>query len=216
MKIVDMTTKTSLEVSPEDLLVIEDTEDTKSITVSEFMEYVNKASERHFKVYMNELFDMMIDKLKEARFVVAEVKEYLMMAWIDEPGVVNIALLDMSDSHWLTSVEIGDVLVNGTPMFTMTVGINEIQHDSYTIEEYPTDGTGTNTALADATAGYLRVLFSTVTQNETATVTYKDFTMELRDADGHPLDFYNPDVKISTFELSKESFTNSVPFESAI
>lgn len=215
MKITDMTTKTSMEVGPDDLLAIEDAEDTKSIKVSELVDYFNKSSERYFKVYMNELFAMMVQKLNESRFIVAKVSEYIMMVWIDEPGVVNIALLDTSDSHWLTSIEIGDVLANKTVEFTMTVGINDIKHGSYTIEDYPTDGTGTIVVLEEATAGYLRVLFN-VGQNETATVTYKDISMVMLDADGNPLDFYNPAVEVSTFELTQESFTNSVPFESAI
>lgn len=216
IKVSEMQPKTAAEVSPDDLLLIEDEEDTKSIKVSEFLEYVNKASERHAKVYMNELFDQMIKKLSDAKFIVAQISEYLMRIWIDEPGIVNIALLDMSDSHWLTSSEIGDVIVNGTLLITMTVGINQIRNESYTIEEYPTDGTGESAMLADAAAGYIRAEFYNVSQNETATVTHEDIAMEMRDTAGNPLDFYDPAVKTSTFESSPEAFINTVPFESVI
>lgn len=216
IKISDMQSKTSEEVSPDDFLIIEDKEDTKSIKVSEFMKYVNKASKRHTKVYMNELFDQMIQKLSETKFVVAQVSHYLMQVWISEPGVANIALCDTSDSHWLTATEIGKVLVSGTPIITMTVGINTIRCNSYTVKKYPTDGTEENEVLAEALAGYIRASFDNVGQNETATVTYKDISMEMRDEEGHPIDLYDPAVKTFIFESSPELFINTVPFESAI
>ena len=40
MKIKDLTSKTSFEVNENDVLVIEDGEDTKQITVKEFREYL--------------------------------------------------------------------------------------------------------------------------------------------------------------------------------
>lgn len=76
MKIKDMKAKTSIEVTDNDLLVIEDSEETKSITVKEFKKMLNKSSdetmEKTAKKVMNEFLDKVKKSLDKLTFDIAE------------------------------------------------------------------------------------------------------------------------------------------------
>ena len=72
MKISDMQTKKSIEVNDNDLLVIEDNEDTKSITVSELKNYMTLSLIDNPKYLINMTIDNIIDALSKIKFVLPQ------------------------------------------------------------------------------------------------------------------------------------------------
>ena len=64
MKIKNLTTKTSLEIEDSDVLVIEDMEGTKQITMQEFKEYLlNNGITKSTKMLINQMMDNVITSL---------------------------------------------------------------------------------------------------------------------------------------------------------
>ena len=55
MKINNMTAKTSLEIEDSDILVIQDGEDTKQVSVGEFKEFLINSSETSTKKLINQV-----------------------------------------------------------------------------------------------------------------------------------------------------------------
>ena len=74
MKIQDMPSKESLEVQDTDLLVIEDIEDTKKITIKDLKEYLMKDEgiENKVKRYINNAIDNIVTALNESKLKIKE------------------------------------------------------------------------------------------------------------------------------------------------
>lgn len=107
MKIHDLTTKKALEVELTDLLVIEDAEKTKAITVAEFMECVGIHQDRPFKEMVNETLDKVIKSLEEAKYKFDYDQYFKLNIWIgSDSGNIQIAVLDTDTNKWLTRDEL--------------------------------------------------------------------------------------------------------------
>lgn len=73
MKITSLNQKTSIEVQENDLLIIEDEEDTKQITVGEFINAVNRLSqEKLIRMELNEMIDRICDCISSAKYIFPE------------------------------------------------------------------------------------------------------------------------------------------------
>ena len=73
MKIKDMTTKTSLEVEDTDLLVIEDGEDTKSITVGEFKKLLNLSSDANVQKTVKTIVNETLDNMRNLASTISNI-----------------------------------------------------------------------------------------------------------------------------------------------
>lgn len=107
MKIHDLTTKKALEVSLTDLLVIEDEEDTKAITVAEFMECVGIHTDRSAKELINDTLDNVIKALENAKYKFDYDKFFTLNIWIgSDSGNVQFSIFDTDTKKWLTRDEL--------------------------------------------------------------------------------------------------------------
>ena len=64
MKINDMTAKTSLEIQDTDILVIQDGEDTKQVSVADLRDFLNTTSDKNVKKLINQTIDNIIVSLQ--------------------------------------------------------------------------------------------------------------------------------------------------------
>lgn len=107
MKIHDLTTKKALEVEATDLLVIEDAEETKAITVAEFMECVKIHNDISFKQLVNQTLTRVIDALEEAKYTFSYDKFFTLNIWIGSySGNIQFTVLDNDTNKWLTRDEL--------------------------------------------------------------------------------------------------------------
>ena len=214
MKIKDMVSKTSLEVQDTDLLIIEDEEDTKSITVSALKELLNNDTTRIAKNVVNETIDNIIIALQNCKFAFMETKEYLINTWIGSTsGNVQIAVKNITDDKWLTVQDFIDMMQLdeetqvSTYDFTVEVKIADAWQTavSYTIKDYNTEHAGAdniNTVLSSSNAGFIKAHFDNLTQNEIAGITYDDIRLTFPD---------NAEYK-HIFNVDENSFANAVPY----
>ena len=218
MKIKDMVSKTSLEVQDTDLLVIEDEEDTKSITVSALKELLNNDTTRIAKNVVNETIDNIIIALQNCKFAFMETKEYLINTWIGSTsGNVQIAVKNITDDKWLTvqdfiaMMQLDKETQISTYNFTIEVKIADAWQTaiSYTIKDYNTEHAGAdniNAVLSSSNAGFIKAHFDNLTQNEIANITCDDVIIHQKDTE----DFRY------MFNHDKDSFTNSVPYVESV
>ena len=216
MKIKDMTTKTSLEVEDTDLLVIEDGEDTKSITVGEFKKLLNLSSDANVqktvKTIVNETLDNITASLQAAKYVMTELQVYTMYSWIDSTtGEIQIAFKDNGTDTWLTADDIVALKApsgeegTATYYFTIEAKIADAYQIavSYSVRDYNEAYPNADIAeLANNNAGFIQAQFSNLTQNEIAGVTYDDIKVS----------FPASEERQYIFSGNEEFFSNSIPY----
>ena len=214
MKIKDMVSTTSLEVQDTDLLVIEDEEDTKSITVGALKELLSNDTTRIAKNVVNETIDNIIIALQNCKFTFMKTKEYLINTWIGSTsGNVQIAVKNITDDKWLTvqdfiaMMQLDEETQVSTYDFTVEVKIADAWQTavSYTIKDYNTEHAGAdniNAILSSSNAGFIKAHFDNLTQNEIAGITYDDIRLTFPD---------NAEYK-HLFNVDENSFANAVPY----
>lgn len=214
MKISNMTAKTSLEVQDTDIIVIEDGEDTKHITVGDLKEYMlNTSIKKETKLLINETLDNIIKAIESVKYIVSESVEFMMATWIGSTsGNIQIALKDVTNDHWLTNEEIFNLLLpdeNGiaTKAFSIKVLVAEVFEDaeSYTILDFNTEHENAhevNAVLSDNNAGFIKAHFEGLTQNEIAGITYDDIAISLPETEEYRY----------LFTGDEASFANAVPY----
>ena len=216
MKIKDLTAKTSFEVEDDDVLVIEDGEDTKQISVKEFREYLlGSVVTKTTKVLINEMMDNVISSLQSAKYIISELITYKMNTTITNvDGDVYITLKSVSTNKWLTSDEIKALLVpNEDGLFTKRFIINALVADAYVKSTTYSihDASEIDEIVPEGNIGYIKAHFDGLTQNEIAGITYDDImittestevTIVLPIEDKHEYEFIgDPDL-----------FNNNVPY----
>ena len=110
MKIQDMPSKENLEVQDTDLLVIEDIEDTKKITIKDLKEYLMKDEgiENKVKRYINNAIDNIVTALNESKLKIKETITYLLdVDILDDSGDINFKIKNQETDTYLTKEEIG-------------------------------------------------------------------------------------------------------------
>ena len=107
MKINDMTAKTSLEIQDTDILVIQDGEDTKQVSVADLRDFLNTTSDKNVKKLINQTIDNIIVSLQSVKYTVSELRSFMINSWIGSTsGNIQIAIKDLDNNKWLTADEI--------------------------------------------------------------------------------------------------------------
>ena len=77
-----MTAKTSLEIQDTDILVIQDGEDTKQVSVADLRDFINITSEKNTKKLINQTIDNVIASLQATKYVISELRSFMINSWI--------------------------------------------------------------------------------------------------------------------------------------
>ena len=215
MKINDMTAKTSLEIQDTDILVIQDGEDTKQVSVADLRDFLNIASDKNTKKLINQTIDNVIASLQATKYIVSELRSFMINSWIGSTsGNIQIAIKDLDNNKWLTADEIvkltnpdeNGIAQNDFIIKVMIAGVYNTAV-SYTIMDFNTEHpSGTNTILEASDAGFIKAHFNGLMPNEIAGITYSDIKLEL------------PETKEYRylFNVDPDSFANAVPYTNSI
>ena len=202
MKINNMTAKTSLEIEDSDILVIQDGEDTKQVSVGEFKKFLMNSSETSTKKLINQTLDNVIASLTASKYDVSVLKTYTIGAWIGSTsGNVQIILKDNDTNKWLTEAELNDFVAKEEFNVYLMIKDLLVSATSFEVKDFVTEHpTGTNPVLEADNAGFIKAHFDNLTQNEIANITCDDIIIHQKDTE----DFRY------MFNHDKDSFTNSV------
>ena len=208
MKINNMTAKTSLEIEDSDILVIQDGEDTKQVSVGEFKEFLMNSSETSTKKLINQTLDNVIASLTASKYDVSVLKTYTIGAWIGSTsGNVQIILKDNDTNKWLTEAELNDFVAKEEFNVYLMIKDLLVSATSFVVKDFATEHpTGTNPVLEADNAGFIKAHFDNLTQNEIANITCDDIIIHQKDTE----DFRY------MFNHDKDSFTNSVPYVESV
>lgn len=221
MKISNLTAKTSLEIQETDILVIEDAEGTKQITVKEFREYLmNNGITKSTKMLINDMMDNVINSLKASKYVISELITHKMNVTINDvaSGDVYITLQNVGTEKWLTREEIESLLApNEEGFYTKNFVISVMVADAYVpCTSYSIhDANEMNDVTPEGNIGYICAHYEGLTQNEIAGITYDDIMITLEDTE---LTIVLPveDVHEYQFVGDPDMFNNNVPYTQSI
>ena len=189
MKISNLTAKTSLEIDENDVLVIEDKESTKQITVKEFKEYMmNSGITKSTKMLINEMMDNVISSLAASKYIISELLTYKMNTTIHdaESGNIYITLKSVETDKWLTAEDIRKLLVpNEEGLYTKNFVINVLVSDVYVKSSNYSihDANEESEVIPEGNIGYIKAHFDGLTQNEIAGITYDDIMITTEDTE---------------------------------
>ena len=208
MKINNMTAKTSLEIEDSDILVIQDGEDTKQVSVGEFKEFLINSSEISSKKLINQTLENVIASLTASKYDISVLKTYTIGAWIGSTsGNVQIILKDNDTNKWLTEAELNDFVAKEEFNVYLMIKDLLVSVTSFEVKDFVTKHpTGTNPVLEADNAGFIKAHFDNLTQNEIAHITCDDVIIHQKDTE----DFRY------MFNHDKDSFTNSVPYVESV
>ena len=208
MKINNMTAKTSLEIEDSDILVIQDGEDTKQVSVGEFKEFLINSSETNTKKLINQTLDNVIASLTASKYDVSVLKTYTIGAWIGSTsGNVQIILKDNDTNKWLTEAELNDFVAKEEFNVYLMIKDLLVSATSFVVKDFVTEHPiGTNPVLEADNAGFIKAHFDNLTQNEIANITCDDVIIHQKDTE----DFRY------MFNHDKDSFTNSVSYVESV
>ena len=208
MKINNMTAKTSLEIEDSDILVIQDGEDTKQVSVGEFKEFLINSSEISSKKLINQTLDNVIASLTASKYDISVLKTYTIGAWIGSTsGNVQIILKDNDTNKWLTEAELNDFVAKEEFNVYLMIKDLLVSATSFVVKDFVTEHPiGTNPVLEADNAGFIKAHFDNLTQNEIANITCDDVIIHQKDTE----DFRY------MFNHDKDSFTNSVPYVESV
>ena len=189
MKISNLTAKTSLEIDENDVLVIEDKESTKQITVKEFKEYMmNSGITKSTKMLINEMMDNVISSLAASKYIISELLTYKMNTTIHdaESGNIYITLKSVETDKWLTAEDIRKLLVpNEEGLYTKNFVINVLVSDVYVKSSNYSihDANEESEVIPEGNIGYIKAHFDGLSQNEIAGITYDDIMITTEDTE---------------------------------
>lgn len=188
MKIKNLTSKTYLEIEDTDVLVIEDNEGTKKISMQEFKEYLlNNGVTKSTKVLINQMMDNVINSLQASKYIITDLLTYQMSTTInDVDGNIYITLKSVETDKWLTANDIVNLLVPNeeqllTKNFVISVLIDDVyvKCSSYSIH----DASEIDEIVPEGNIGYIKAHFEGLTQNEVAGITYDDIVITVEDTE---------------------------------
>ena len=186
MKISNLTSKTSIEIQDTDVLVIEDAEDTKKITVSEFKEYLlNNGITKSTKMLINNMMDNVINSLKASKYAISELFTYKMSIVIHDEKTIHIQLKNMETNKWLSVNGIKNLLTDTNGESTKAITVNALvdgmytKSTNYSIHDYHE----IDKVVPEGVIGYIETSFSNLTKNEIANLTYNDIVLTVEDVE---------------------------------
>ena len=211
MKINDMIAKTALEIQDTDILVIQDGEDTKQVSVADLKEYLCESLSINTKKIINQTIDNIIASLQATKYVVSVLRTFMINSWIGSTsGNIQISIKDIDNDKWLTVDEI-IALTNpnedGEPQndFSIKVMVGDVlkNAESYTVKRFTAEHpSGTNQVLEDSDAGFIKAHFEGLTQNEIANIKFDNIKIELQETEEYRY----------IFTTDENSFANAVSY----
>ena len=211
MKINDMIAKTALEIQDTDILVIQDGEDTKQVSVADLKEYLCESLSINTKKIINQTIDNIIASLQATKYVVSVLRTFMINSWIGSTsGNIQMSIKDIDNDKWLTVDEI-IALTNpnedGEPQndFSIKVMVGDVlkNAESYTVKRFTAEHpSGTNQVLEDSDAGFIKAHFEGLTQNEIANIKFDNIKIELQETEEYRY----------IFTTDENSFANAVSY----
>lgn len=211
MKINDMIAKTALEIQDTDILVIQDGEDTKQVSVADLKEYLCESLNINTKKIINQTIDNIIASLQATKYVVSVLRTFMINSWIGSTsGNIQMSIKDIDNDKWLTVDEIIALTnpnENGEPQndFSIKVMVGDVlkNAESYTIKRFTAEHpSGTNQVLEDSDAGFIKAHFEGLTQNEIANIKFDNIKIELQETEEYRY----------IFTTDENSFANAVSY----
>ncbi len=225
VKLTSLKTKTAIEVTDDDLLLIEDKEDTKTITVDQFKIVMNSYTEARVKALFNECLDNVSKALEKAKFVIPITRKFATNIWIgSDSGNIQITIRDLKTGKWFTREELVNLLLdedgNIANDFSVKVFADGIYNtaQSYQLLNFVDYHTrGDNEWLFDDNAGFIKASFKDLTHNGIAAITYEDVEVNIKNRTFVPED---EEEKLQEYEFifinTPGSFANGIRYESVI
>jgi len=221
VKINNMTTKTSLEIQDTDILVIQDGEDTKQVSVGDFKEYLlTQGVSKNTKMLINNMLDNVINSLKSSKYIISELITYKMNTVVSdaEPGDIYITLKSEANDKWLTAQDIVNLLVPNsdgelTKRFVIKVLVNDLYVEcvSYDI----LDANEISDVIPESNIGYIKAHFEGLTQNEISGISYDDILITTEDTE-YTVVLPIEDIHDYQFIGDPDLFNNNVPYVQSI
>ena len=206
-----MIAKTALEIQDTDILVIQDGEDTKQVSVADLKEYLCESLSINTKKIINQTIDNIIASLQATKYVVSVLRTFMINSWIGSTsGNIQISIKDIDNDKWLTVDEI-IALTNpnedGEPQndFSIKVMVGDVlkNAESYTVKRFTAEHpSGTNQVLEDSDAGFIKAHFEGLTQNEIANIKFDNIKIELQETEEYRY----------IFTTDENSFANAVSY----
>lgn len=195
MKISNMTAKTALEIQDTDVLIIEDGEDTKQVTVAELRTYMlSSGISKAMKIMINETLDKITTALNTAKYVITQSKSYNVSITInDDSGVMQLSLEDTETGTWLTQDDL-NALFTPDSHSVIEVNVDDILIAPTAVEII--------SAEDDTNIGIIKLQFTGLTHNNIANITYEDIYVTIPTTEEYQ---YN-------FITEPALFTNNVPY----
>ena len=102
-----MIAKTALEIQDTDILVIQDGEDTKQVSIADLKEYLCESLNINTKKIINQTIDNIIASLQATKYVVSVLRTFMINSWIGSTsGNIQMSIKDIDNDKWLTVDEI--------------------------------------------------------------------------------------------------------------
>ena len=211
--ITDLVEKLAPEVEDSNVLIIEDVESAKKITIGELKKVFRPVQERFVKEIINETIDRITERLLEAKWEFTDyiTKTYKMNTWIGSAsGNIQISLLDTEINKWLTREEIEELLKN---QYSIKVYIGSMWEEPVSIRvlsfcEEHEDPESINEWMAADDAGFIKIHLDGLTNNQISQIIYEDIEITMVD---------NAEENIRyEFIYARDSFANAVPYEAKI
>lgn len=212
MSMIDeLAEKLASEVEDSNLMVIADEESAKKITIGELKQVLRSVDDYFVKAVINETIDRITKALQDAKWEFPNyvTKRYKMNTWIGSAsGNIQITLLDMEANKWLTREEIVELFENE---HSIKVRIGKLLEEPVSIrvlsfcEEHEEPET-INPWLAADDAGFLKIHFDGLTNNQISQIIYEDINITMKDTEEIKYEFF----------YSRDSFVNSVSYEARI
>lgn len=206
-----MTIKTALEIQDTDILVIQDGEDTKQVSIADLKEYLCESLNVNTKKIINQTIDNIIASLQATKYVVSVLRTFMINSWIGSTsGNIQMSIKDIDNDKWLTVDEI-IALTNpnedGEPQndFSIKVMVGDVlkNAESYTVKRFTAEHpSGTNQVLEDSDAGFIKAHFEGLTQNEIANIKFDNIKIELQETEEYRY----------IFTTDENSFANAVSY----
>ena len=211
MKISNMTAKTSIEIQDTDVLVIEDTEGTKQVSVKDFKQYLlDNGITKSTKMLINGMMDIVIESLKACKYSISELITYRMNITINDvtSGDIYITLQNLASGKWLTLQDIHALLMPNKE-FNINVDIDGIYVKCTDYKIY--DANEVNAIVPKDTMGCICAHFDGLEQNDIANLSHEDVIITLENID---IIFALPieDVHEYKFVGEPTMFKNNVPY----
>ena len=206
-----MIAKTALEIQDTDILVIQDGEDTKQVSVADLKEYLCESLNINTKKIINQTIDNIIASLQATKYVVSVLRTFMINSWIGSTsGNIQMSIKDIDNDKWLTVDEIIALTnpnENGEPQndFSIKVMVGDVlkNAESYTIKRFTAEHpSGTNQVLEDSDAGFIKAHFEGLTQNEIANIKFDNIKIELQETEEYRY----------IFTTDENSFANAVSY----